>query len=301
MFIFNHQSGLDMLLVCKLLRRDFVGIAKRELKSNPIFGPVLSLAGTVFVDRFNHERAVEALAPAIEALRHGLSLAIAPEGTDSYLFLEGNAASCSQAVKKLEAAGVNVRVIAAISEELFDRQPESYRNAVLPPEGKQDLMFVMGSTRRVWPLRNVGAQADDYSLTADWENQWLTGGLEADVIAEAHLDAKSIQNGILRFAKDRDKRIARQRDAAEGEVDARRQAHRGDDHPQLARLGQRFDHVALDANRALPGVHHLDHLDGGRADVQPQHGCELAAYKEVQNAHGVTPSALRRRTKKRPP
>jgi putative phosphoserine phosphatase / 1-acylglycerol-3-phosphate O-acyltransferase len=82
-FIFNHQSGLDMLLICRLLRRDFVGIAKKELKNNPIFGPAMSLAGTVFVDRFHHERAVEALAPAIEALRRGLSLAIAPEGTRS--------------------------------------------------------------------------------------------------------------------------------------------------------------------------------------------------------------------------
>ena len=34
----------------------------------------------------------------------------------------------------LEAAGINVKVIAAISEELFDRQPEAYRNSVLPPE-----------------------------------------------------------------------------------------------------------------------------------------------------------------------
>jgi putative phosphoserine phosphatase/1-acylglycerol-3-phosphate O-acyltransferase len=82
-FIFNHQSGLDMLLVCKLLRRDFVGIAKKELQRNPIFGPFMSLAGTVFIDRFNHERAIEALQPAIDALRQGLSLAIAPEGTRS--------------------------------------------------------------------------------------------------------------------------------------------------------------------------------------------------------------------------
>ncbi len=80
-FIFNHQSGLDMLLICKLLRRDFVGIGKKELQSNPILGPVMSFAGTVFVDRMNHERAVEALGPAVEALREGMSLAIAPEGT----------------------------------------------------------------------------------------------------------------------------------------------------------------------------------------------------------------------------
>lgn len=80
-FIFNHQSGLDMLLICKLLRRDFVGIGKKELQSNPILGPVMSFAGTVFVDRQDHDKAVEALEPAVEALRHGMSLAIAPEGT----------------------------------------------------------------------------------------------------------------------------------------------------------------------------------------------------------------------------
>jgi len=82
-FIFNHQSGLDMLLICKLLRRDFVGIGKQELKANPIFGPLMRLAGTVFVDRFDHRRALQALQPAVDALRRGLSLAIAPEGTRS--------------------------------------------------------------------------------------------------------------------------------------------------------------------------------------------------------------------------
>jgi len=82
-FIFNHQSAIDMLLLCKLLRRDFIGIAKKEVKRNPIFGPIFTLAGSVFVDRGNHEQAVRALEPAIEALRQGLSVAIAPEGTRS--------------------------------------------------------------------------------------------------------------------------------------------------------------------------------------------------------------------------
>ena len=82
-FIFNHQSGIDMLLLCKLLRRDMVGIAKQELRRHPIFGPVFALAGTVFIDRFNRDKAIEAMAPAVEALREGLSIAIAPEGTRS--------------------------------------------------------------------------------------------------------------------------------------------------------------------------------------------------------------------------
>jgi putative phosphoserine phosphatase / 1-acylglycerol-3-phosphate O-acyltransferase len=82
-FIFNHQSGIDMLLLCKLLRRDMVGVAKQEIRRNPIFGPAFALAGTVFIDRFNREKAIEAMAPAVDALRNGLSIIIAPEGTRS--------------------------------------------------------------------------------------------------------------------------------------------------------------------------------------------------------------------------
>jgi transketolase len=112
----------------------------------------------------------------------------------------------------LEAAGINVKVIAAISEELFDRQPEAYRRSVLPPEARYDLMVVTTGTRRVWPLRDVGPLTDEYSLTSDWDNQWLTGGLEPEVIAEAHLDGPSILAGIQRFAHDRDARMTRQRE-----------------------------------------------------------------------------------------
>ena len=50
---------------------------------------------------------------------------------------------------RLEQEGINVKVIAAISEELFDRQPESYRQSVLPPEASEDLMFVSTGTKRI--------------------------------------------------------------------------------------------------------------------------------------------------------
>jgi 1-acyl-sn-glycerol-3-phosphate acyltransferase len=82
-FVFNHQSAIDMLLLCKLLRRDFVGVAKEEVRRNPLFGPAFALAGTVFVDRFDRQKAIQALRPAIAALKGGTSLVIAPEGTRS--------------------------------------------------------------------------------------------------------------------------------------------------------------------------------------------------------------------------
>jgi transketolase len=126
-----------------------------------------------------------------------------------YVVAQGASATLNlvKALPRLESAGVNVRVIAAVSEELFDRQPEAYRNAVLPAGSRQDLMFVSSGTRRMWPLRDIGPQADQYSLTSDWHDRWLTGGLEADVIAEAHLDADSILAGVRRFADERAKRL----------------------------------------------------------------------------------------------
>jgi len=59
----------------------------------------------------------------------------------------------------------------------------------------------------MWPLRNVGPLTDDYSMTSDFHNSWLTGGLESDVIAEAHLDQQSILDGVTRFAQERSKRL----------------------------------------------------------------------------------------------
>ncbi len=132
-----------------------------------------------------------------------------------YVVTQGSSSTVNlvSILPKLEAAGINVKVVAAISEELFDRQPQSYRDSVLPPEAYFDLMVISTGTRRMWPLKNVGPLTDEYSMTSDWGDQWLTGGLEPDVIAEAHFDAKSIENGITRFAKDHDSRLTRQRDA----------------------------------------------------------------------------------------
>jgi transketolase len=130
-----------------------------------------------------------------------------------YVVAHGASATVNliKVLPRLEQAGVNVKVISAISEELFDRQPEAYRQAVLPPEALQDLMFVSSGTRRMWPLRGVGSLTDAYSLTSDWDNQWLTGGTEADVIAEAHLDPESVFAAVSRFATDRPKRLEEQR------------------------------------------------------------------------------------------
>jgi transketolase len=130
-----------------------------------------------------------------------------------YVIAQGSSSTVNlvKVLPRLEAAGINVKVIAAISEELFDRQPQAYRDSVLPPEARYDLMVVSTGTRRMWPLRNLGPLTDEYSLTSDFDNCWRTGGLEPDVIAEAHLDPNTIFSGVKRFANDHERRIGDQR------------------------------------------------------------------------------------------
>jgi len=70
---------------------------------------------------------------------------------------------------------------------------------------------VSTGTRRMWPLRNLGPLTDEYSLTSDFDNCWRSGGLEPDVIAEAHLDTDSIFAAVERFANERERRIGDQR------------------------------------------------------------------------------------------
>ena len=132
-----------------------------------------------------------------------------------YVLAQGSSSTFNlmQALPALAADSVNVKVVAAISEELFERQPQAYRDSVLPPEARYDLMVVSTGTRRMWPLRDVGPLTDEYSLTSDWHDRWLTGGLEPDVIAEAQLDRDAIAEGVARFAAERESRLARQREA----------------------------------------------------------------------------------------
>ena len=83
-FLFNHQSAADALLVMALLRRDVTAVAKKELAANPVVRLVGALADAVFIDRSDSDGAVAALTPLVEgALARGKSLAVAPEGTRS--------------------------------------------------------------------------------------------------------------------------------------------------------------------------------------------------------------------------
>jgi putative phosphoserine phosphatase / 1-acylglycerol-3-phosphate O-acyltransferase len=83
-FLFNHQSQFDVIIVPKVLDGAVTGIGKKELANHPLFGPLMRFVGVTFIDRTDTERAKAALAPVVSTLRDGLSIAVAPEGTRSF-------------------------------------------------------------------------------------------------------------------------------------------------------------------------------------------------------------------------
>ena len=56
-FVFNHQSKLDVIVLAKLLRSGFTGVAKKEAANVPGFGQFFRLADVAFVDRANSDQA----------------------------------------------------------------------------------------------------------------------------------------------------------------------------------------------------------------------------------------------------
>src|SRR6478752_1808432 len=80
-FLFNHRNNFDIFIVAALVKDNWTGIAKKELETNPLVGPLGKLMDAAFIDRADTTSAVAALAPIEEAARKGLSIVVAPEGT----------------------------------------------------------------------------------------------------------------------------------------------------------------------------------------------------------------------------
>ena len=116
---------------------------------------------------------------------------------------------------ELDRAGLNVKVVAAISPQLFQLQDEEYRNRVASIADRWDSMVISNRSRRVTRDWIAHAVVAEYSMTSDWDDRWRTGGTVDEVIEEAHLSPDHILKGIERFARDRDARLKRLREAVE--------------------------------------------------------------------------------------
>jgi len=83
-FVGNHQTALDVLLLGEIFPKHCSVTAKKSLKSVPFLGWFMALSGTVFIDRADRQRALKAFEGAAEVMRRKKqSVFIFPEGTRS--------------------------------------------------------------------------------------------------------------------------------------------------------------------------------------------------------------------------
>jgi len=82
-FVMNHQSGLDAMIVGTLLRQGFSGLGKKEAQLSPATFLLGMATDAVFVDRADSTKGRAAQQQLIERLESGVSVFVAPEGTRS--------------------------------------------------------------------------------------------------------------------------------------------------------------------------------------------------------------------------
>ena len=109
----------------------------------------------------------------------------------------------------------NVKIVCATSPQLFALQSEDYRNAVLPAGDRMDSTII--TTQAGWLMHDwiFNPLAEEYGLSADWDDRWRTGGTLEEVIDEAHLSPQYLMAGIERFVRDRAERLQRLRTGLE--------------------------------------------------------------------------------------
>jgi lysophosphatidate acyltransferase len=84
-FVGNHQTELDVLMLAAMFPRYCSVTAKASLRRFPVLGPWMAASGTIFIDRANSRDAREAMrGAAAEITSRRQSVYMFPEGTRSY-------------------------------------------------------------------------------------------------------------------------------------------------------------------------------------------------------------------------
>lgn len=109
--------------------------------------------------------------------------------------------------KFADGSAPNLKLVQAVSWELFRLQPASYREQVLARGDWLDSTVISNQGRRLmhdWLAHKV---AEKYAMTPDWDDRWRTGGSVDEVKLEAHIDPEHLSAGMQRFAAEREQRL----------------------------------------------------------------------------------------------
>jgi putative phosphoserine phosphatase / 1-acylglycerol-3-phosphate O-acyltransferase len=152
-FIFNHRNNFDAFIAARVVRKDFTGVAKKELEADLLMRTAGRLLDVAFVDRSNSAKAVASLKPIEDLARKGLSVIVAPEGTrldttEVGPFKRG-------AFRIAMAAGIPIVPIVIRNAELI-----AGRNATQMNPGSVDVAVLEPIATDDWTVRNLAARIE---------------------------------------------------------------------------------------------------------------------------------------------
>ncbi|KZZ88105.1 AtaAp protein [Ascosphaera apis ARSEF 7405] len=178
-FIGNHQTELDILLLGAIFPQYCSVTAKKSLKYIPFLGWFMALSGTVFLDRANRTSALQTMSGAVKEIKHGKqSVYLFPEGTRSYSsepvmlpFKKGAFHLAQQAgVPIVPLVAENYSHVLSLKNRVFNAG--NIRVKVLPPVSTENLTpdeinGVVQSTRdsMLKVLEDMYKTRDEYAKT----------------------------------------------------------------------------------------------------------------------------------------
>ena len=115
--------------------------------------------------------------------------------------------SLMQILPRIIEEGPNVKIIAAISWELFLRQSKNYRKTIADDLAWHDSMVITNTAIKLMGNWIANPIVEKYSLSPDFDNMWRTGGSVDEIINESKIDKESLWDGIKYFVDDRDIRL----------------------------------------------------------------------------------------------
>jgi len=101
----------------------------------------------------------------------------------------------------------NVKIVSAISWELFRRQSQSYQDSIISEKEWSDSMVVTNTGLKIMNNWISNRVVSEYSVSPDWDNNWRTGGSLDEIIDEAHLSPRWVLSAIEKFALERKIRL----------------------------------------------------------------------------------------------
>ncbi len=180
----------DVPLIALHLTRPPVNIPDREALG--IASHLYAAKGAYLIKDYDSDRAQE-----------GAVIIRGTSSTDSLM----------QILPRIKEEGPNVKIVASISWELFQRQSKEYQNSIIKESEWQDAMIITNGARRLMHKWIANRVVEEYSMAPDFDNRWRTGGSLDQIVAESKLDPDSLWDGITKFAKDRSTRLSRLREA----------------------------------------------------------------------------------------